>query len=92
MPATEPSPQDTIPIELLLVLPKDFSPTLLVLTTLQVASLLNTSDATLRGWISRGQFPPKDGELNGKTPYWKLTTLLDYVRHAPGGRLPYQVQ
>lgn len=76
---------------LLTILPKDTPPYSLVFTTGQLALLLDVSDATIRGWLSRKQFPQRDGEINGKTPYWRVTTILEYVRNAPGGRLGYPV-
>lgn len=63
----------------------------IVLTTKQTADLLGISPATFRGWVSRGLFPKKDGEHNEKSPYWKMTTVTEYLRNAPGGRLPYTI-
>jgi hypothetical protein len=63
----------------------------LVLTTRQTADMLSISPATFRGWVSRGLFPKKDGEHNEKSPYWKMTTIIEYLCNAPGGRLGYPV-
>ena len=73
------------------ILPKNMPIRRVALLAPAVAMTLDVSEATLRGWISRKQFPPKDGEFNGKAPYWLLTTIMEYLRNAPGGRLPYQV-
>jgi len=91
MDDTKPELDDMITVEPLIFIPRPFSVFNWTLTSTQVADLLEISEATLRGWISRGQFPPRDGQLNGKTPYWKLGTIAEYLRNAPGGRLPYQV-
>ena len=73
------------------ILPRELPIARVAIGAPQVAQLLDVSEATMRGWISRKQFPPRDGEVNGKAPYWKLTTVLEYLRNAPGGRLPYTV-
>ena len=63
----------------------------IALTSPQVCELLDITPGQLRGWLSRGQFPPREGELNDKTPLWFLKTLIEYTRNAPGGRLGYPV-
>lgn len=57
----------------------------------QVSQLLKISPNTWRGWVSRGMAPKKDGNIDARTPIWSLTTILEYVRNAPGGRLGYPV-
>jgi predicted DNA-binding transcriptional regulator AlpA len=88
---TEPSQGDPETIQPVILIPKQYRVENWVLPASQVAETLDISEATLRGWISRGQFPTRDGETNGKSPYWKMTTVLEYLRFAPGGRLGYQV-
>ena len=86
-----PQDSDTTTFVPLSIIPKEIPIRRVAFGTTSVASLLDISEATLRGWISRGQFPPRDYELNAKTPIWLLSTVLEYLRNAPGGRLPYQV-
>lgn len=81
-----------IPADTYFILANGIKASDLVFTSPQVCELLEIPAGTLRGWVSKGQFPPKDGEINGKTPIWHLKTVFEYVRNAPGGRLPYQVQ
>jgi hypothetical protein len=45
----------------------------------------------VKGWLSRGLFPQRSGELNDKNPVWSLEIIMEYVRNAPGGRLGYPV-
>lgn len=82
----------TIEFSPILVIPQAFNTKLWVLTGPQIADLLNVTPPTFRGWVSRKLFPPSDGMVNGKTPYWYLTTVIEYVRNAPGGRLGYPVE
>lgn len=72
-------PLDTINIE-------DFA-----LTGQQVSQVLRVSPNTWRGWVSRGNAPKKDGNFDERTPFWYLTTIVEYARNAPGGRLGYPV-
>ena len=62
-----------------------------ILTTGAIGELLDISPNTWRGWVSRKQAPKSDGNIDSRTPYWKLSTVAEYLRNAPGGRLPYQV-
>lgn len=73
------------------ILPKELDPVIICLTIPKVADLLQVSASTLRGWISRKQFPACDGRVDDRTSYWRLTTVIEYVRNAPGGRLGYPV-
>ena len=91
MPLHENDQGEIVEFEYLTILPKHVPMSSVVWTTPQVAQLLDISDATLRGWIARKHFPPKDGDINGKTPYWKAGTVFEYLRNAPGGRLGYPV-
>lgn len=61
------------------------------LSTLQVCNLLNVSRGTWTSWVSKGLAPEKDYELGG-SPLWSLTTLFEYAKDAPGGRLGYPVR
>jgi hypothetical protein len=65
--------------------------TLILLTGQHVCQILDVSSGTWRGWVSKGMAPPNDGNLGVRTPFWKLTTIIEYVRNAPGGRLGYPV-
>jgi hypothetical protein len=85
------SQQDIITPIPVMVFPRDVNITNIVFTTSQVADILDISEATLRGWISRKQFPHRDTEINAKSPLWRIQTITEYLRNAPGGRLPYQV-
>ena len=62
-----------------------------ILTSTTISDLLEISPNTWRGWVSRKQAPRSDGNIDSRTPYWKLTTIVEYLKAAPGGRLPYQV-
>ena len=62
-----------------------------ILNSAQVCTLLKLTPGQFRGWLSRNLIPKADGQLDQRTPYWKLTTILEYVRLAPGGRLGYPV-
>jgi hypothetical protein len=56
----------------------------------QIADLLGISGATWRGWVSK-KLAPQPDEAYGKRPVWRLHTIIEYVRNAPGGRLGYPV-
>jgi hypothetical protein len=60
------------------------------LSTNQVCQVLELSRGTWTSWVSKGLAPKKDYDL-GSSPLWKLTTIIEYVRNAPGGRLGYPV-
>lgn len=77
---------DPVPARMLLA----EQPTKVYLSTVQVCELLQVSRGTWTGWVSKGNAPIKDYELGG-SPLWKLTTIIEYVRNAPGGRLGYPV-
>jgi hypothetical protein len=78
-------------VEPIWILPKEMDPVHICLTISKIADLLQVSGSTLRGWISRKQFPPCDGRVDDRTSYWRLPTVIEYVRNAPGGRLGYPV-
>src|SRR3954470_13515043 len=65
-------------------------PRTLYFSTVQVCDLLGLPRGTWVGWVSRGLAPKKDYELAG-SPLWKLTTIIEYTRGAPGGRLGYPI-
>jgi len=81
-----------INIEPIWVVPKDLDIEIICLTIPKIADLLGISPSTLRGWISRKQFPPCDGRIDDRTSYWRLTTVGKYLTDAPGIRLGYPVQ
>lgn len=60
------------------------------LNTFQVCTLLKVSRGTWTAWVSKGLAPKKDYTFGG-TPLWLLTTIIEYARNAPGGRLGYPV-
>lgn len=72
-------PLDTVPIEQFAI------------SASQASALLKISPNTWRGWVSRGVAPKKDGNFDERTPFWYLTTIVEYARNAPGGRLGYPV-
>lgn len=65
-------------------------PDTIYLSIVQVCNLFNIPRGTWTGWVTKGYAPPKDYEAGG-SPLWKLTTLVEYARNAPGGRLGYPV-
>lgn len=65
-------------------------PRTLYFTTVQLCDLLEIPRGTWTGWVSRGLAPKKDYDFAG-SPLWKLSTLIEYTRGAPGGRLGYPV-
>lgn len=73
------------------IIPQSLPTKYWAVTTPQITSILGLSQATLRGWISRKQFPQPDGHVNGKAPFWYVSTVLEYVKNAPGGHLGYPV-
>jgi len=83
--------QRIIPADTYFIIANGIPPRSIVLTGAQISDLLDISAATLRGGVSKGLFPPKDGELNSKSQVWSLETVIEYVRNAPGGRLGYPV-
>lgn len=83
--------QRILPADTYFIIANGIPPKSIVLTGAQIADLLDISPATLRGWVSKGLFPQKDGELNSKSQVWSLDTVIEYVRNAPGGRLGYPV-
>lgn len=84
--------QNTPPMDITIpFVARGFALSNLAITNLQVCELLDVSPGTWRGWVSRGQAPKKDGDLDDRTPYWKLGTIVKYVQDAPGGRLGYPV-
>jgi hypothetical protein len=89
---TDQRPAKFIPADTYFIIANGIPPSAIVLTGQQIAELLDISPATLRGWVSKGLFPPKDGELNSKSQVWSLTTIAEYLRNAPGGRLGYPVR
>lgn len=66
------------------------NPQTIYLSTVQVCNLLDVPRGTWTGWVSKNLAPSKDYQLGG-SPLWKLTTILEYLRNAPGGRLGYPV-
>lgn len=66
------------------------NPQTIYLSTVQVCNLLDIPRGTWTGWVSKNLAPSKDYQLGG-SPLWKLTTILEYLRNAPGGRLGYPV-
>ena len=83
--------QRILPADTYFIIANGIPPKSIVLTGAQISDLLDISAATLRGWVSKGLFPPKDGELNSKSQVWSLETVIEYVRNAPGGWLGYPV-
>jgi hypothetical protein len=92
MSPTEPKHSGMNKYSPLLIIPPEIPVEGWILLSQQVADLMCISTPTLRGWLSRQQFPKSDGALNGKTPYWKVASLLIYLQNAPGGRVPYTVE
>ena len=52
------------------------------LTTDDVAALAGLSSASVRRYRLRGTVPPPDGYL-GRTPWWWLTTIDDWLAVKP---------
>lgn len=91
MEETDQRPVKIIPADTYFIIANGIPPSVIVLTGQQVAELLDISPATLRGWVSKGLFPQRDGELNSKAQFWHLKTVTEYLRKAPDGRLGYPV-
>jgi excisionase family DNA binding protein len=54
-----------------------------VMTTADVAALLGVNSSTVRGYAARGSMPAPDGHF-GRTPYWKRTTVEQWIAARPG--------
>lgn len=65
-------------------------PNELYLNTVQVCDILSVTRGTWTGWVSRGYAPKEDVRWSG-SPFWTITTIVEYARNAPGGRLGYPV-
>lgn len=66
------------------------NPDAILLNTTQVCDLLEVTRGTWTAWVSRGLAPKHDEKLGG-APVWRIKTLIEYARHAPGGRYGYTV-
>lgn len=91
MPETDQHEIKIVPADTYFIIANGIPPSSIVVTGAQVADLLDVSAATIRGWVAKGLFPQRDGELNSKSQFWHLKTVVEYVRNAPGGRLGYPV-
>lgn len=45
------------------------------LTVTEIAALYGIKPATFRAYVKREQAPPADGQHDGRTPYWRRSTL-----------------
>lgn len=48
------------------------------LTVGEVAALIGVATSTFRAYVARGQAPPPDGHLDGRTPYWLRSTIKSW--------------
>lgn len=48
-----------------------------------IADLLDIAPSTFTAYVKRGQAPAKDGQYDGRTPYWLRSTIDGWRTNRP---------